>query len=193
MLHYFTNADRHHPLFVGMFTDRRRYFVEELGWDLTVDGDGFECDEYDRGDVEPIYVICDIDGNHAGSFRLLDITNGSILVDKFPELDPGLRAEVERDGLRICEITRWVVTAGGRDTFKRLAWASSRAMTMFDTDRHVALFDERMLRICGLYGVRPATYRRNAEGITSAYWLHDPAAEHALGIELGGVDHIVHQ
>ena len=49
----------------SMFQDRADQFKTRLGWDVTVNEDGFECDEYD--DLNPLYVIYQqADGSHGG-------------------------------------------------------------------------------------------------------------------------------
>jgi acyl-homoserine lactone synthase len=84
-----------------MFEDRKKLFVDVLGWSVPVVGGRFEQDRYDGGDA--IYLIAlDDRGDHAGSMRLLPTTSPHILSDLFPDLCAG----VVPTGPAIFEITR---------------------------------------------------------------------------------------
>jgi acyl homoserine lactone synthase len=53
-----------------MFLDRAQQFQARLGWQVQVDVNGFETDEYDA--MNPLYVIWQLpDGTHGGSMRFL--------------------------------------------------------------------------------------------------------------------------
>ena len=53
-----------------MFRDRAEQFRDRLGWDVHVDADGREMDEYDQ--LNPLYVIWEMpNGRHGGSMRFL--------------------------------------------------------------------------------------------------------------------------
>jgi acyl-homoserine lactone synthase len=85
----------------SMFRDRKRLFVDLLGWDVPVVGGQFELDAYDGDDA--LYLIAaNEDGQHIGSMRLLPTTGGHLLADLFAEL---CDAEVPR-GPHVMEITR---------------------------------------------------------------------------------------
>jgi acyl homoserine lactone synthase len=57
----------------SMFRDRADQFSERLGWEVSVDENGFEKDQYDA--LNPLYVIWEMpDGSHGGSMRFLPTT-----------------------------------------------------------------------------------------------------------------------
>lgn len=92
-------------LFESMHRDRKRVFVDWLGWDVP-HVDGLEIDGYD--DDRAVYLIeaDPVTGLHRGSVRLLRTDRGHILADLFPDLCEG---PVPRgEGLR--EITRMCVS-----------------------------------------------------------------------------------
>lgn len=68
-----------------MFEDRKRLFVDLLGWDVPVVDHIFEIDQYDG--PQAVYLIAiDAEGAHAGSPRLLPSRAPHILDTLFPEL-----------------------------------------------------------------------------------------------------------
>ena len=72
-----------------MFRDRATQFKTRLKWDVTVDAQGFEKDEYDA--LDPLYVIWENQaGRHAGSMRLLPSTGRTMA--------EGERVMIVRDG-----------------------------------------------------------------------------------------------
>jgi len=72
----------------SMFEDRKRVFVDLLGWDVPVLDGRFEVDQFD--DEHASYVIiAGRDGGHLGSARLLPTTRPHILGSLFPELCAG--------------------------------------------------------------------------------------------------------
>lgn len=68
-----------------MFEDRKRLFVDLLGWDLGIRHGRWEIDAFDGDDA--IYLIAvDQTGDHIGSLRLLPSEQPHILSTLFPEL-----------------------------------------------------------------------------------------------------------
>lgn len=89
------------PLLESMHADRKRVFVDLLGWDVPVSDQRFEIDQFD--DAYAVYLIAvDTDGGHAGSLRLLPSLRPHILGSLFPQLC----AEGVPVGPDIFEITR---------------------------------------------------------------------------------------
>lgn len=99
------DRERRGALFESMHRDRKRVFVDWLGWDVPHCG-GREIDRYDDDDA--VYLV-DADpetGFHRGSVRLLRTDRDHILSDLFPDLCAG---PVPR-GPDIREITRMCVS-----------------------------------------------------------------------------------
>ncbi|RHW18198.1 autoinducer synthase [Sphingomonas gilva] len=91
-----------------MFADRKRLFVDEMGWDVPVVADRYEIDQYDGPDAT--YIIArDADGDHIGSLRLLPTLGPHILGDLFPMLTGGAvpRGAAIREATRLCLPTRF--------------------------------------------------------------------------------------
>lgn len=90
-----------HSRSASMFADRKRLFVDLMGWDVPVIDRLYEIDRFDGDDAT--YLIAEgLDGLHVGSLRLLPTTRPHILGDVFANLCDGA---VPR-GPGIWEITR---------------------------------------------------------------------------------------
>jgi N-acyl-L-homoserine lactone synthetase len=89
----------------SMFEDRKRVFVDLLGWDVPVLGGRFELDEFDNEHATYI-VIADECGDHLGSARLLPTTRPHILNSLFPHLC----AAPPPTGPNVFEITRFCLS-----------------------------------------------------------------------------------
>jgi cytochrome P450/N-acyl-L-homoserine lactone synthetase len=63
---------------------RKQVFVDELGWNLSVDGDGREIDQFDTAAAEHTAIIAD--GEVKAFGRLLPTDQASILFDVYPHL-----------------------------------------------------------------------------------------------------------
>ncbi|MEX0368256.1 MAG: acyl-homoserine-lactone synthase, partial [Ruegeria sp.] len=72
----------------GMFRDRADQFKTRLGWDVHINEQGEERDQYD--DLNPLYVIWEEeDGSHGGSMRVLPTTGPVMINDVFGHLTGG--------------------------------------------------------------------------------------------------------
>jgi N-acyl-L-homoserine lactone synthetase len=89
----------------SMHEDRKRVFVDTLGWDIPHDG-VFEIDRYDNDAAEYLILQDSRTHRHLGSVRLLRTTGPHMLADVFPFLCEG---DVPR-GPHIGEITRLIVS-----------------------------------------------------------------------------------
>jgi N-acyl-L-homoserine lactone synthetase len=68
-----------------MHRDRKRVFVDRLGWALPIRGSWLEVDEFDSDHA--VYLLArGPDGTHQGSLRLLPSTGPHMLRDLFPTL-----------------------------------------------------------------------------------------------------------
>jgi acyl homoserine lactone synthase len=88
----------------SMFKLRHEVFKERLQWDVGSIA-GRERDTFD--DLEPVYIVCEQDGEVLGSWRLLPTTGPYMLRDVFPELLHGQAAPAAPD---IWEISRFAVS-----------------------------------------------------------------------------------
>lgn len=69
-----------------MYHDRKRVFVDELGWQLRTPGSWLELDDYDND--KAVYLLArDAEtGDHRGSVRLLPTTAPHMMAGVFPDL-----------------------------------------------------------------------------------------------------------
>jgi N-acyl-L-homoserine lactone synthetase len=94
-------APEHAQALETMFVDRKRLFVDLLGWDVPIVDGRFEMDRFDGADATYL-IACDPRGQHIGSMRLLPSMRPHILDMLFAELCDG---DVPR-GSDTFEITR---------------------------------------------------------------------------------------
>ncbi|MDJ0823172.1 MAG: acyl-homoserine-lactone synthase [Paracoccaceae bacterium] len=135
----------------SMFTDRADQFRTRLGWDVDVNAQGEERDEYDA--ENPLYVIWERpDGLHGGSMRLLPTVGRTMVNDHFSHLTHGVRIESPL----IWECTRFCLA---RDTdpgaAAALMLAGGEVMRNFGVRHYVGVFDARMVRIYRRIGACP--------------------------------------
>lgn len=89
-------------VFRAMFEERKRVFVDLLGWDIPVLAGRYEIDQFDDDEATYIVVTDDM-GEHCGSARLLRTDLPHILDTIFPHLCE----DVPPAGPTVREITRF--------------------------------------------------------------------------------------
>jgi len=171
MLHYIyaDQLDQYPVLRDTMFRDRAAQFKTRLGWDVSVDKDGFERDEYD--DMNPLYVIWqNANGTHGGSMRFLPTTAECMINDHFGHMLDGQTIQSPL----IWECTRFCLARDAdRKTAAALVLGAGEIMERFSLDHFIGVFDPRMERIYRLYGVEPdviATMGQGADAIGVGLW-----------------------
>jgi acyl homoserine lactone synthase len=74
----------------SMFKDRAVQFKHRLDWEVTVDENGWEMDQYDV--LNPLYIIAEgPEGRHAGSVRIMPTTGRIMTNEHFLHLTGGVR------------------------------------------------------------------------------------------------------
>lgn len=144
----------------SMFLDRAEQFKHRLGWEVRVDANGEERDEYD--DLNPLYVIWERpDGLHGGSMRFLPTTGQTMVNDHFRHINGGERIESPF----IWECTRFCLAPGAdRRVTAALTLGAGELMEKFQLERFVGVFDPRMERIYRLMGLSPEVLGRVGQG-----------------------------
>jgi len=162
MLRYLYGNDlKNFPLLADtMFQDRAEQFSRRLGWDVNVDENGYEKDEYDL--INPLYVIWEqADGRHGGSMRFLPTVGQTMVNDHFDHLTDGVRIESPL----IWECTRFCLSPGAdRRASAALALGAGELMSAFHLKHYVGVFDPRMERIYRLMGLEPDVIGMSGEG-----------------------------
>ena len=140
----------------GMFRLRHEVFKERLAWDVGSRA-GKERDIFD--DLDPVYIVCEDDGDVLGSWRLLPTTGPYMLKDVFPELLHGIQAPTAPD---VWEISRFTVSKRiiGNDSLGTINQVTNLLLEQLftfaarrDIKRIVAVADvrfERILKRAGL-------------------------------------------
>lgn len=108
-----------------MYHDRKRVFIDELGWQLRTPGSWLELDDYDNDKAVYLMARDAETGDHRGSVRLLPTTGTHMMEGVFPDLcfdgpinDPGcweisrLVASVQgQAGTRLVRVHRMLALA----------------------------------------------------------------------------------
>jgi acyl homoserine lactone synthase len=135
----------------SMFKDRAEQFRKRLNWDVKVNDQGWEIDQYDV--LNPLYVIWEeADGTHGGSLRLMPTTGRTMAAEHFVHLT---------HGVRICSPLIWECTrfclspsATGRVAAALLA-AGIELGLRFGLDQAIGVIYTRTLGIYARIGHKP--------------------------------------
>ena len=170
-----------------MFRDRAEQFSRRLGWDVSVDEQGFERDQYDA--LNPLYVVWErADGTHGGSMRLLPTTGRTMAAEHFSHV-----ADVS--GIAspfVWECTRFCLAPGAEPrVVAALVLAVDEVMEGFGLTHLLAVFDPRMVRVYRRMGTSPEVLGSVGEGreqISVGLWergAYDMADRERVGQRAG--------
>lgn len=160
---YADSLDLFPKLAETMFRDRAVQFRDRLGWDVMVDANGHERDQYDA--MNPLYVIVqNVDGSHGGSMRFLPTTAETMVNDHFLHLTEGVRIASPL----IWECTRFCLspanTANAHIISGGLMMAGCELGLRFGLKHAVGVFDARMSRIYRRLGWAPDILGTEGQG-----------------------------
>lgn len=152
-----------------MFRDRGQQFKQRLGWEVTVDDNGYEKDCYD--DLNPLYIIWERpDGAHGGSLRLLPTTGPTMLNDHFRDLSDGVKIESPL----IWECTRFCLAPGAAANTSSVLMLGVLEVGLNAYLTHIAgVFDARMIRVYARVGWGPTVLGTSGTGrdaISAGLW-----------------------
>lgn len=177
MLRYIYANDLHQfpRLADEMFIHRAEQFRTRLGWDVSVNAQGHERDEYD--DLNPLYVIWETsEGGHGGSTRFLPTTGPVMVNDHFSHITSGTISSP-----LIWECTRFCMAPGqGPNVAAALMLGGGELMQGFGVRHFVGVFDARMVRIYNRVGSSPEVLGSVGEGrdrISVGLWEFKPEAQ----------------
>lgn len=161
-------------LAAAMFRDRTIQFRDRMGWDVTVDGFGWETDAYDA--LDPLYVIAsDAKGGHAGSMRFLPTIGPTMLADIFPHLMPAPVRDPDT-----WECTRFCLAPDAdAGVAQRLLLAASELGLGLGLRASLGVFDRPMVRVYRRLGWAPEVLG-TADGISAGRWTFDTDRHDAL-------------
>ena len=180
----------HGDLLGKMFQARKRLFADRLGWDVRVNADGWEVDQYDP--LNPLYLIAtDEGGTHQGSLRLLPTTGDTMLRDVFAATFDDTVIESPL----IWECTRFCIEGGKSD---KVAAGLHRATTALllgicetglraGIQQIVGVFDRRMIPIYRRGGWAPEVVGESGTGREAVYLgVWDVTEDYATAIRQAG-------
>jgi acyl homoserine lactone synthase len=157
-----------------MFRDRATQFRERLKWDVYVDAQGYERDEYDA--LNPLYVVWIMsNGSHGGSMRVLPTTGRVMVTDHFSDV---IGHEIQSD--HIWETTRFCLSpdlsTDGVQVSAALMLAGCQIGISQGLESMIAIFDPRMVRVYRRLGWPPQILGSLGEGrdrICAGAWTFD--------------------
>ena len=169
-----------------MFRDRAEQFHARLKWDVTVDADGNERDEYDA--LNPMYVIWEKpDGTHGGSLRFLPTTGRTMINEHFLDLTDGVKIESPL----IWECTRFCLAPGADARISAaLMLGGMEAGRASYLTHAVGVFDARMVRIYRRLGWGPiilGTAGTGRDAISVGLWSFEEEEVYPRLLERAGV------
>ena len=167
-----------------MFRDRADQFKVRLNWEVNVDAQGFERDEYD--DLHPLYVIWEnADGTHGGSMHFLTTVGWVMVNNHFPHLLGG--GSISSPMIWKC--TRFCLSWGvNPKVAAALMLAGGEIMEGFGVEHFVGVFDARMVRIYRRIGSSPEVLGQEGEGraqISVGLWCFEPEAKALVAQKAG--------
>lgn len=183
---YANDLARFPVLQTEMFRDRADQFKRRLNWDVRVDDNGLETDEYDA--MNPLYVIWQTpEGRHGGSMRVLPTTGPCLTNDHFSEVVGGTITSP-----LIWESTRFCLSphAGKRSAriSAALMLAGCEIGLNFGLKHAVGVFDPRMVRIYRTLGWSPeirGSVGAGREKICVGLWEFDTVTRDTLAEKAG--------
>lgn len=135
----------------SMFEHRTMQFRDRLNWDVHIDKNGHETDQYDE--KNPLYLIAEqSDGSHGGSMRFLPTTESTMLNESFNHLIEG---EEIRSPL-IWECTRFCLAPNADPLISwKLLMGTLEMGLEYGLMYIVGVFDKQMLRVYRRIGWSP--------------------------------------
>lgn len=156
----------------SMFRDRAYQFRTRLKWDVTVQADGAERDEYDA--LNPLYVIWENrDGRHGGSMRFLPTIGRTMINEYFRRLTD----DVEIRSPFIWECTRFCLAPNATPQVSALLMLGGAELGLGAYLSHaVGVFDARMVRVYRRLGWGPiilGTEGKGQDAVSVGLWAFE--------------------
>lgn len=144
----------------SMFRDRAAQFKHRLDWEVSVDENGWEVDQYDA--LNPLYAIWqNPDGRHGGSLRILPTVGRTMTNEHFLHLTGGVRIASPL----IWECTRFCLAPGASvDVAPALMAAGIELGMRFGLEQAVGVVYARTLPLYRRFGWMPDVVGSAGEG-----------------------------
>jgi acyl homoserine lactone synthase len=144
----------------SMFKDRAAQFKRRLGWEVTVNENGWEVDQYDA--LNPLYAIWqNPNGTHGGSLRVLPTVGRTMTAEHFLHLTDGVRIASPL----IWECTRFCLAPRASvDVAPALMAAGIELGLRFGLEQAVGVVYARTLPLYRRFGWMPDVIGASGEG-----------------------------
>jgi N-acyl-L-homoserine lactone synthetase len=121
----------------SVMRDRSTQFVGRLGWDLCLNPDGLEIDEYDA--PETTYMVIHEQSRHVGSCRVRPVRAGSMLVDHFLDSFPEAVSFLAGQERSFFELTRFCRSPSARsDQIREMLGRLANMLDSFRSDSGIS-------------------------------------------------------
>lgn len=178
MIRYVYGNDLHKfPLLARtMFADRAAQFKTRHDWEVSVDENGQEKDEYDL--ENPLYIIWQqADGTHGGSLRLMPTLGRTMVNEHFTHLTDGVTIQSPL----IWECTRFCLAKGAKPgVAAALMLAGGHVMEEFGVEHFVGVIFAHMVRVFRRIGSCPEILGTAGDGrdaISVGIWEFTPETQ----------------
>lgn len=166
-----------------MFRDRATQFRDRLNWQVEVDTEGFETDQYDH--AKTLYVIAEgKDGLHQGSMRFLPTTGPVMVNDYFADI----AGRAISDPL-IWECTRFCLAPNAPGSVAALLMLGGAELGAgLGLRQAVGVFDTRMIRIYRMLRWSPmilGTQGSGRDAISVGIWTFGADVTHRMALAAG--------
>ena len=183
---YADQLDSYPQLKHTLFRDRATQFRDRLDWDVKVDAQGCEKDQYDA--QNPLYVIWrTAQGIHGGSMRVLPTTAPCMVNDFFADIAGGkITSPLIWESTRFCLAPNIGAEAGRISA--ALMLAGCEIGLNFGLKHAVGVFDPRMVRIYRNLGWSPEILGSHGKGRDKIYvglWGFSEAVRFGLAQKAG--------
>lgn len=152
-----------------MFRDRAAQFKHRLNWEVQVDHNGWELDEYDA--LNPLYIIWeDANGRHGGSLRIMPTVGRIMTNEHFLHLTDGVKITSPL----IWECTRFCLAPGASSKIAAALLAAGIELGLqFGLDQAIGVIYTRVIGLYHRIGHKPdiiGTDSQGRESISVGVW-----------------------
>lgn len=153
------------PVIRSLFNDRRRQFINRHKWDLQVNKDGYEIDEYD--DELSDYLVVHDCGVHLGSCRVRPTNASSMIADHFSQHFPKIGEYLDSANGKIHEVSRFcrspeISLKESRSAIAILVKLLKSHKERQDIASFIAVVSPEVARLFGILGIRHKFFRESS-------------------------------
>jgi len=149
-----------------MFVDRATVFRDRMGWDVSVNDEGEERDDYDTPAARYM-ILSNASGEHVASCRLIPMTERVMICEAFPGL---FSRDMVEDADTAIEVTRFCIKdTTDPDLIKHLFVEAAHWIHQTDYTSFIGVFYAPMMRVYRRAGWPPTVINKK-DGLWVGQW-----------------------